>query len=209
MSNHTLRQLYDISKSRNKKLNKEQFKKKLENYNYYNLDNKNKLVTLCLCAREYLSSQSTTIEDFIKEQLLIEDKLNETSGDGHKNGDNYEFKVSVHGKEQKFNFVQIRPRHNIDYYIFITYNIYNNDDLGEAHIFKIPSENLYNLLPEYGGYAHGTMELQGEITNESIYNNEYEYALRVDRGIKKKDSKAHKLWNELLKYEVTFKCQDF
>lgn len=209
INNPILKTLYEISQSQMTKKNIVEFKKILENNDYYNVfSDIYKLKILCLCTRIYLSPQSNIIEYFIKEHLGINDKLNEISGDGHKNGKNYEFKVSLHGKEPKFNFVQIRPSHNIDYYLLITYN-HSTNQYGDAHVFKIPSKDLYELLPTYGGYAHGTIELQGKITMESIYNNEYEYALRVDRSVKKKDSKAHKLWNELLKYEVTFNCQDF
>ena len=52
----------------------------------------------------------------------------------------------MHAKNSKLNFVQIRPDHNVDYYIFIAYNMYENENIGKGHIFKIPSNNLYELI---------------------------------------------------------------
>ena len=34
------------------------------------------------------------------------------------------------------NFVQIRPDHNVHYYILVAYNMYDNEDIGKAHILK-------------------------------------------------------------------------
>ena len=78
----------------------------------------------CIMARKYLSPQSTDLEKICKIDLKIDDPINETSGDGHKNGNNYEIKRSIHAVESKLNYVQIRPDHNVDYYIFIAYNMY-------------------------------------------------------------------------------------
>jgi len=74
------------------------------------------------------------------------DAINRTSGDGSKNGNNYEIKISIHSTRSKCNFVQIRPDHDIEYYIFIAYNMYGDLEIGNAHCFKIPSAEVYNWL---------------------------------------------------------------
>jgi hypothetical protein len=165
------------------------------------------LTKKCILVREYLSPQSTIFEKIIKKDLLIEPPINNTSGDGCKNNKNYEIKASVHAKKSKINWVQIRPDHNIDFYILIAYNIYENDNIGKAYIFKIPSDLLYDLIVKYGGYAHGTCGVHNKITIENIKGRNCEYALRCNPNVKK--GKNHDLWNELLKYEVEYDSNNF
>ena len=43
----------------------------------------------CILAREYINPQSTLMEKIIKSDLQINNPLNETSGDGEKNGKNF------------------------------------------------------------------------------------------------------------------------
>ena len=99
----------------------------------------------CIMARNNLTPQSTEMENICEQDLKIENPIDEVSGDGRKNGKNYEIKISIHARRSKLNFVQIRPDHNVDYYIFIAYNIYENDSIGQAYIFKISSNNVYDL----------------------------------------------------------------
>ena len=160
----------------------------------------------CLYARYYLSPQSTELEIICKTDLNIGEPINSTSGDGHKNGINYEIKASVHAKESRINFVQIRPDHNVDYYIFIAYNMFDTPH-GNGHIFKIPSNIVYELIVRYGGYAHGTREVFGEITLDNIKGRNCEYALRCDPNSKK--GKSFELWNELMKYKVEYNSENF
>lgn len=161
----------------------------------------------CIMARNYLSPQSTDMEGMCKKDLLIGPPLNETSGDGHKNGVNYEIKISVHAMKSKINFVQIRPDHCIDYYILIAYNMYANEEVGKAHIFKVPESVLHELVVLYGGYAHGTCSKLGKITSDNIKGRNCEYALRCDPNAKK--GKGFELWNNLLRYEVEYKPDNF
>ena len=51
---------------------------------------------------------------------------------------------------------------------------------------------MKKLILNYGQYAHGTKHKQGDITENSIMNSEYEYALRPQYG--------DNCWTELLKY---------
>jgi hypothetical protein len=161
----------------------------------------------CIIARNYLNPQSTKLETICKKNLHIGPPLNKTSGDGHKNGINYEIKISIHAKKSKINFVQIRPDHNIDFYILIAYNMYENEIIGKAHVFKIPSTNLYNLIIKYGGYAHGTCIKLGKITNDNIKGRNFEYALRCNPNAKK--GKSFELWNKLKYYEVEYNPDNF
>ena len=140
------------------------------------------LTDKCILAREFLSPQSNDMEKIIKEDLCIGEPLNKISGDGHKNGVNYEIKYSGHCKQSIFNFVQIRPDHDIDYYILIGYNMYDNDNVkGKAYTFKISSKNMYDLVMAYGGYAHGTCTTLGKITNENLKGRNCEYVVRCNQ----------------------------
>jgi hypothetical protein len=162
----------------------------------------------CILARKYLNPQSNELESICKADLNIDKAVNSTSGDGNKNGINYEIKASIHGQNSKLNFVQIRPDHDIDYYIFIAYNMYENDtNDGKAHVFKIPSYIVYELIVRFGGYAHGTCVALGKITSENIKNRNCEYALRCDPNAKK--GKSFNLWNEFMKYEVEYTSDNF
>ena len=164
------------------------------------------LLEKCILAREYLTPQSTIMENIIKQDLKINNKIDELSGDGNKNGINYEIKFTAHDKYSKFNFVQIRPDHNIDYYIFVCYNLYE-DELGKEYILKIPSNIIYDLIINYGAYAHGTKCKLGPITKETLFGNNYEYCLRASPNINDKRNiinKSNILWNKLLQYQVEY-----
>ncbi|AET72877.1 hypothetical protein PGAG_00423 [Phaeocystis globosa virus 12T] len=165
------------------------------------------LTEKCIIARNYLTPQSTDFEIICKKDLKIGPPLNETSGDGNKNGVNYEIKTSIHAHKSKINFVQIRPDHNVDYYILIAYNMYDNEYFGNAHIFRVPSNELYSLIIRYGGYAHGTCSKLGEIRFDNIKGRNCEYALRCDPNAKK--GKSFELWNEFIKYEVGYNHDNF
>ena len=168
----------------------------------------NNLTKKCVMVREYLKPQSTIFQYIIMNDLEINKPDNNICGDGKKNNVNYEIKTSLHAKGSKQNFVQIRPNHNIDYYILVSYNLYDKTSkLGKGHIFKIESDILYKLVIKYGGYAHGTYKKHGEINIENIKKNNYEYALRCDPN--KKKGRNYDLWNELLKYEVEYDKDNF
>jgi len=165
------------------------------------------LTAKCLYGRHYLNPQSTDFESIVKKDLEIDPPINSTSGDGHKNGINYEIKASIHAKKSKINFVQIRPDHNVNYYILIAYNLYENETIGNAHVFKVPSNILYDLIVKHGGYAHGTYDKFGRITIDNIKGRNCEYALRCDPNAKK--GKCFDLWNEFMKYEVEYTSDNF
>ena len=171
------------------------------------IKNEKTLTGKCILSRLYLAPQSTIVETMCKQDLGIGSALNKTSGDGHKNGINYEIKTSIHAKKSQLNFLQIRPDHDIDYYILIAYNMYEDNALGNAHIFKIPSPVVYDLICRFGGYAHGNCTVLGKITSDNIKGRNCEYALRCDPNETK--GKSFELWNEFLKYEVEYNSENF
>ena len=145
----------------------------------------------------YLTSQSygAIIESQIKKILNISPQRDEISGDGVFNNKTIEIKVSIEGTKSNFNFVQLRPSHNVDYYLLLTYS-YTEDDL---FFFLIPHEDMITLIGKYAGYAHGTIKKQGEINRENVIKNldkDYEYAIRPDY-LKEEGS-----WKELKAYII-------
>lgn len=112
-------------------------------------------------------------------------------GDAKKDDLYYEIKTSLGGKfHNKFNYVQLRLNHSIDYYIFLAYYIDKNNvnSCGELFIFKLNKQELENIISKYGQLAHGTKK---ENKNENLYK---EFAIRLTYN--------SKLWNILLKYRI-------
>lgn len=164
----------------------------------------------CVLLRKFTGPQSIEAEKIIKNDLKLEGALDNFSGDGIKGGVKYEIKVSIHDKEGNINIRQIRPHHKIDFYIIVGFNLFKGAS-GEVHIFKIPVEIIYKLIPEFGTYTHGTIDKNGKITDESIDSNKknsYEYSLtpKPNASI---NSKAYRLWQKFLKYEVTYNEDNF
>jgi hypothetical protein len=172
------------------------------------LDEKD-LLRKCILCKKFMSSQEwgPVMESFLKTSLQIDPKINEISGDGHKNGNNIEIKVSLGSKSGQLNLVQIRPDHTIDYYLFVGYNLYEGD-IGKAYVMKIPAADLYALLPIYGGYAHGTIKELGKITSTNIKGRNCEYALRPNPTLNDRCA-GKRLWIEMLKYRVEFEESAF
>lgn len=159
------------------------------------------LVEKCVFARQYLAPQSTDMERVIMNDLKLQPPLNETSGDATKSGVRYEIKYSGHARESKLNFVQIRPDHTVDKYLLFGYNMYSQmSNIGEAHMFVIPAEVMYDMIIQYGGYAHGTCRRLGEITSDTIKGRNCEYALRVNPNARE-GTKDHCLWKWMKQFE--------
>lgn len=182
---------------------------KVDNQYVINLiSSQTSLLAKCILARKYLSPQSTAIEKIIKSDLGMTDPGDEISGDGQKRGMTFEIKFSAHARRSRFNFVQIRPDHNINFYIFVCYNLYDSSPMGSAYIIKIPASNVYDLIVKYGSYAHGTCKKLGKITKENLKGRNCEYALRCDPN-SKNTTKSNQIWVELLKFEVGYTEQNF
>ena len=139
------------------------------------------------------------LETYIKNLFSLKKPINRISGDGRSlNDKNIEIKVSLGDLKGRFNFVQIRPDHDIDYYIFMCYNVHD-DELGKIYWFLCPSKQLYELLPRYGCYAHGTIQKLGKIVMTNIYGHNYEYAIRPN------PVNNTSLWNKLIEL---FSCDE-
>ena len=167
--------------------------------------NEKDILRQCILCKYYLSSNkwSLILQESIKNKFNINKSMNNTSGDGLINGKNIEIKVSLGDSLGNFNFVQLRPSHKIDYYLFLVYNLHEpKSDLGKIYWFLTEANELYKLVPKYGGYAHGTKKINGEITLENILKNNYEYSLRPNPFSNENDKKK-KLWNEMIKYIKT------
>jgi hypothetical protein len=150
----------------------------------------------CILCKNYLSSNqwSLLLEDHIKSKFNIGKCLNNTSGDGcSERNKNIEIKVSLGAINGQFHFVQLRPEHKIDYYLLLAYNLYENE-IGKLYWFLCEASELYDLLPEYGGYAHGTIGKLGKITCDNIYDRNCEYALRPN-PLQNDNNKPKILWN--------------
>jgi hypothetical protein len=170
--------------------------------------NCNSMEEKAILIRAFAKPQGKIPELIIKEDLLIDKPVDELSGDGCKNGINYEIKYSGHAERSKFNWVQIRPDHNVDYYILCGYNMYYDDLLGKVFTFKIPAQDLYDLIVDYGGYAHGTIHENGKITKENLKGRGLLYALRVQPNAER-ETKCGRLWSRLLEYEVDYNADNF
>lgn len=168
-------------------------------------ENENDILKKCILCKTHLSSNkwSMILEKFIIKKFNLKKKLNNTSGDARSEKSNIEIKVSLGTKDGTYNLVQLRPDHDIDYYIILIYDMFVGD-IGKIYWFLCPSKKLYNLLPKYGGYSHGTIKELGKITKENIYNRNREYSLRPN-SIKNDKTKPKKLWNIMVE---TFLCTE-
>jgi hypothetical protein len=112
---------------------------------------------------------------------------------------NFEIKVSLGGmKHSKFNYVQLRMNHNIDYYIFTAYYLSkeNIKNKGDLYVFMICKNDLKNIILKYGNYAHGTLNKNGKRSFDTMNNDDKnEYALRPKYG--------DNCWKELLNFKVS------
>ena len=152
----------------------------------------------CLLSGVNLSAQSygKLLENVIKRSIGIDKQYDEISGDGIcNNGTKVEIKVSIQGDSNQFNFVQIRPDHEIDAYILATYDV-DNEEL----FYFIEKKDMNDLIAKYGGYAHGTVKVNGKISHQSMKKNAglgLEYCLRPNFV------KGSADWIEISKYQVS------
>jgi hypothetical protein len=137
------------------------------------------------CVLQKLSAQryGPLLEKYITTKFYFQkNKAANCSGDCSKDGKNVEVKVSLGGSTHtKFNFVQLRPSHHCDIYIFTAYHLApdNVEEEGELYIFKIPKEDIKKIIISYGGYAHGTNKEHGKISIYSFRDDKnLEFALR-------------------------------
>lgn len=151
----------------------------------------------CMINKIAAQQYGPLLEKCIREKFnYIKNNAKNCAGDCTKDEKNIEIKVSLGGTMRtKFNFVQIRPSHNCDIYIFTAYylSIENINLEGELYIFKIPHNEIIKLIICYGGYAHGTIKEYGIITEKS-FNNNNEYVLRTTIN--------DKCWKALMQFRI-------
>ena len=116
--------------------------------------------------------------------------------------ENVEIKFSTAAKDEgRLNYCQLRPTHNIQHYLLINYI----EETDSIIYLLVPAKIFSDLIPNWGGYMHGTGKEHGNITSTSIYFNKgCEYALRPNI-LKADHLKPKKLWNLLLPFKLTEK----
>ena len=163
-------------------------------------DQETNCVRKCLLCKYYLSSMQwgPLLEKYIKNKFNISKPKNSTSGDGcSPKNKNIEIKVSLGTIEGTFNFVQIRPDHNVQFYLFLAYDVHYGKE-GKVYWFLCKAQELYKLIPQYGGYAHGTVSKFGNIHSRNLKGRNMEYALRPSPTARK-GTKPFALWQIMLK----------
>ena len=154
------------------------------------------------CVINSLSAQQygPLIEKYIRiKNNFIKNTASECNGDCSKDDKNAEVKVSLGGaKHTKFNWVQLRVSHDIQYYILTAYHLTskNVETGGELYVFSVPKEHMLPLISSHGGYAHGTNKEHGPITIADLKDekNKKEYAVRASYG--------DKCWLDIMKFRV-------
>ena len=154
------------------------------------------------CVVNNVSSQQVGpfIESYVingERDVVEKVPASECRGDFVKNGVYYELKVSLGGSNYtmpKYNYVQLRPGHNIDRYMLTAFHLSNDnvENGGELYIFDVPSEDMKSIIAEYGTYAHGTYKENGIINRENLGN--FEYAIRPKFG--------YPCWERLMNYRI-------
>jgi hypothetical protein len=155
------------------------------------------------CVLNSVSAQQygPLLEKYIRiKNNFIKNVASGCNGDCSKDDKNVEIKASIGGaRHNKFNWVQLRISHDINYYILTAYNLTskNIDNQGELYIFTVPKYDMLTLISMYGGYAHGTIKEHGHITIYDLQdeNNKKEYALRPLIG--------DKCWVDIMKFRIT------
>lgn len=120
-------------------------------------------------------------------------------GDCSKYSDNYEIKTSISGiKNDRFNYVHLKPSHIVTYYILIAYylNKHNVEKEGELFIFKIPKYNMIDIINNYGKYVYGSNIKKSSYINKDRIkpNDTSEYIIRPIYD--------DKCWKELIQFRI-------
>ncbi len=147
-----------------RKPNRKRISKLKEHLMWTKMNHEQEIMSACslkdahvMCVLLGLSAQKYGIylEKYIRTKFgYSKNNASECSGDFSKEGRNVEVKVSLGGKtHMKFNYVQLRPSHQCDVYIFTAYHVSftNVDEEGELYIFLLPKEDVLRFILCYGG----------------------------------------------------------
>lgn len=151
------------------------------------------------CVVNNISAQQfgPLLESYIcLKNMFTKNSASNCNGDLSFNNINIEVKVSLGGsKHNKFNWVQIRLSHDIQYYMLTAYHLNhgNVENFGDLYTFIVPKKDMRILILKYGGYAHGTIKEHGKIVFEDM--DTQEYALRPTYG--------DRCWLDMLVYSNT------
>jgi hypothetical protein len=159
------------------------------------------LLHKCIVYKSFFSSNkySLQLENDLRKMFNLSKKINNNCGDGTSVfGKKIEIKISLGNTSGIFNFLQIRPSHDIDHYLFMIYDL-NHGDEGKIQFFLLSSRQVDALIPKYASYTHGSVKNIGKITRN--FNKMLEYTLRPCNNTKNK--KGHELWKKFLMYEKT------
>jgi hypothetical protein len=140
------------------------------------------------------------LEKYIRiKNNFTKNSASQCNGDCSKDEKNAEIKASLGGaKHNKFNWVQLRVSHNVQYYILTACHLTNAnvETAGELYVFSVPKDDMIALIQLHGSYAHGTNKEHGSITIADLKNetNMKEYCLRPTFG--------DKCWQGMQKFRV-------
>lgn len=156
-------------------------------------------------SKKYLSSQSYggVLESFYKRYFNLTKIQESQDGDlyNSKMG-NLEVKVSIEFPSQNditFCMMQLRPSHNVDYYLGAFYS-YSNSNIS---YLLIPSDEMKKIILKYcTSYSHGTKQGKGTIT-EDIINNNTEAEFQITFSTTSSNKKNHKIWLDLEPFLTT------
>jgi len=154
------------------------------------------------CKVNHLSGQisGTLVEMYIQMKFaMTKNKATACSGDLCSDSQNIEVKISLGGVgHDKFNYVQLRMNHDVDYYLLTAYylSLENVGTCGELFVFKVNKQDIKAFILNYGSYAHGSVKNFGKITTAQLDEtpNDREYYMRPKYN--------SKLWTELVKHRT-------
>ena len=157
-------------------------KKRLDKIAYYceKLDPNSELyqstfnaeIFFTIISMDSAQSKAPAAEKFLEKKLLWKKiKASENRGDFYddKNDKFIELKMSFNNKANTLNFRQIRLWQKIDYYLGI---YIDEDNIKNSLVFKIPHEEMKQIIANNGCATHGT-----SVANELNINIEYSYSL--------------------------------
>ena len=129
------------------------------------------------------------LETHIKTKYGWGNAMDNKSGDAlTPNGNKIEIKVSAEDAKGGFNYVQIRPNHDVDYYLLANYSISTD----EVIILLCPKNEFLDIVIGHGQLAHGTKDTSFEYK-------EYAYRPKMHG---REGTKGRDQWDNIASWEV-------